>query len=184
MQQQDQPDYNNKNYGYNNDYKDKRISYNNSYGDTKKYSTYPTKDKKYVCQRGQFEDFCVESVEFCKLKIPQESPGPQGQQGPPGPQGPMEPLGEPVPQDLNQINPTSIYKVGASATASTEVTGDATSTAMWDQGDSALSRSYGITNTPVFVGSYGIANTPFFVTDRISETRDGWVTTKWAFYGK
>ena len=153
-------------------------------GILKSIVTYPTKDKKYVCQRGQFEDFCVESVEFCKLKIPQESPGPQGQQGPPGPQGPMEPLGEPVPQDLNQINPTSIYKVDTSATASTEVTGDATYTAMCDQGDSALSRSYGITNTPVFVGSYGITNTPFFVTDCISETRDGWVTTKWAFYGK
>ena len=37
MQQQDQPDYNNKDYGYDNDYKDKRISYNNSYEDTKKY---------------------------------------------------------------------------------------------------------------------------------------------------
>jgi hypothetical protein len=61
MQQQYHPDYNNKNYGYNNDYKDIRISYNNSYADTKKYSTYPTKDKKYVCQRGQFEGFCVES---------------------------------------------------------------------------------------------------------------------------
>ena len=123
------------------------------------------KDKKYVCQRGQFEGFYVESVEFCKLKIAQGSPGLQGQQGPPGPQGPMEPPGEPVPQDPNQINPTSIYEVGASATASTEGTGEATSTAMCDQGDSALS------------GSYGIANTPVFVTDLISETRDGWVTT-------
>ena len=119
------------------------------------------KDKKYVCQRGQFEGFYVESVEFCKLKIAQGSPGLQGQQGPPGPQGPMEPPGEPVPQDPNQINPTSIYEVGASATASTEGTGEATSTAMCDQGDSALS------------GSYGIANTPVFVTDLISETRDG-----------
>ena len=161
MQQQDQPDYNNKNYDYDNDYKDKRISYNTSYEDTKKYSTYSTKDKKYVCQRGQFEGFYVESVEFCKLKIAQGSPGLQGQQGPPGPQGPMEPPGEPVPQDPNQINPTSIYEVGASATASTEGTGEATSTAMCDQGDSALS------------GSYGIANTPVFVTDLISETRDG-----------
>ena len=53
----------------------------------------------------------------------------------------MEPLGEPVPQDPNQINPTSIYKVGGSATASNEVTGDATSTVMCDQGDSALSGS-------------------------------------------
>ena len=48
---------------------------------------------------------------------------------------------------------------------STEGTGEATSSAICDQGDSALS------------GSYGIANTTDFVTDRISETRDGWVTT-------
>jgi hypothetical protein len=63
----------------------------------------------------------------------------------------MEPLGKPVPQDPNQINPTSIYKVGASATASTEVTENATSTAMCDQEDSALSGNYGITNTPVLL---------------------------------
>ena len=76
MQQQDeQSGYNNNNYGYDNDYKDKIISYNTSYEDSKKYSTYPTKDKKYVCQTGQFQGFSVESVEFCKLKIPQ---GPQG----------------------------------------------------------------------------------------------------------
>ncbi len=43
--------YNN-NYGYDNN---KQISYNNSYEDMKKYSTYPTKDKKYVCQTGQFQ---------------------------------------------------------------------------------------------------------------------------------
>ena len=52
-----------------NDYKDKTISYNTSYEDTKKYRTYPTEDKKYVCQTGQFQGFYVESVEFCKLKI-------------------------------------------------------------------------------------------------------------------
>ena len=32
----------------------KQISYNNSYEDMKKYSTYQTKDKKYVCQTGQY----------------------------------------------------------------------------------------------------------------------------------
>ena len=79
--------YNN-NYGYDDT---KQISYNNSYEDMKKYSTYPTKDKKYVCQTGQFQGFFVESVEFCKLKIaqgPQGIPGPTGPQGIPGPQGP------------------------------------------------------------------------------------------------
>ena len=70
-----------------------------SYEDMKKYSTYPTKDKKYVCQTGQFEGFYVESVEFCKLKIPQGPPGPigppgaTGATGPQGPQGIQGPIG-------------------------------------------------------------------------------------------
>lgn len=49
--QQHQSNYDNTNYGYDNDYKDKRFSYNTSYEDTKKYNTYPTKDKKYVYQK-------------------------------------------------------------------------------------------------------------------------------------
>jgi hypothetical protein len=52
-------------------------SHNNSYEDTKKYGTYPTKDKKYVCQRGQSECFHVGSVEFCRLKIAQGTSWPQ-----------------------------------------------------------------------------------------------------------
>ena len=48
--------------------------YDNYYEDNS-YSKYPTKDKKYVCQTGQFKGFFVESVEFCKLKITQGSPG-------------------------------------------------------------------------------------------------------------
>ena len=55
------------NYGYDNN---KKISYSDSYEDMKTYSTYPTKDKKYVCQTGQFQGFYVESVEFCELKLP------------------------------------------------------------------------------------------------------------------
>ena len=66
-QPQQQPSYDN-NYGYDNN---KKISYSDSYEDMKTYSTYPTKDKKYVCQTGQFKGFFVESVEFCKLEIPQ-----------------------------------------------------------------------------------------------------------------
>ena len=64
---QQQPSYNDNNYGYDNN---KKISYSDSYEDMKTYSTYPTKDKKYVCQTGQFKGFFVESVEFCKLEIP------------------------------------------------------------------------------------------------------------------
>ena len=83
QQLQSSYDYNN-NYGYDDT---KKISYNNSYEDMKKYSTYPTKDKKYVCQTGQFKGFFVESVEFCKLQIAGGSPGPTGATGPQGLQG-------------------------------------------------------------------------------------------------
>jgi len=95
---QQQSSYDNK---YN--YDEKKISYNESYEDMKKYSTYPTKDKKYVCQTGQFQGFFVESVEFCKLKIPQ---GPQGIPGPTGPQGIP---GSQGPSGLSTINSTNLY---------------------------------------------------------------------------
>ena len=78
---------NNNNYDYDDT---KKISYNDSYEDMKKYSTYPTKDKKYVCQTGQFKGFFVESVEFCKLKIAEGPPGPTGATGPQGLQGPIQ----------------------------------------------------------------------------------------------
>ena len=124
MQQQDeQLGNNNNNYGYdNNDYKDKTISYNTSYEDSKKYSTYPTKDNKYVCQTGQFQGFYVESVEFCKLKIPQGPQGPTGATGATGPQGPpgatgatgltgsqgiQGPIGPQGPSGITELNDTS-----------------------------------------------------------------------------
>ena len=49
---QEQSSYDNNNYGYDDT---KKISYNDSYEDMKTYSTYPTKDIKYVCQTGQFK---------------------------------------------------------------------------------------------------------------------------------
>jgi hypothetical protein len=102
-QQQQQSSYdNNNNYGYDDT---KQISYNNSYEDMKKYSTYPTKDKKYVCQTGQFQGFYVESVEFCKLKITQGPAGPQGIPGVPGAIGPPGPAGP------NELNSTSFYTI-------------------------------------------------------------------------
>jgi hypothetical protein len=101
QQQQSSYDYNT-NYGYDDT---KQISYNNSYEDMKKYSTYPTKDKKYVCQTGQFQGFYVESVEFCKLKIAQGPAGPQGIPGIPGAIGPQGPAGP------NELNSTSFYTV-------------------------------------------------------------------------
>src|SRR5215212_786552 len=87
MKQYQQSSYDNNNYNYGYD-DTKKISYNDSYEDMKTYSTYPTKDKKYVCQTGQFKGFFVESVEFCKLKIAQGPPGATGPQGIQGLQGP------------------------------------------------------------------------------------------------
>jgi hypothetical protein len=98
-----QPSSYENNYGY--DENNKQISYNDSYEDMKKYSTYPTKDKKYVCQTGQFQGFYVESVEFCKLKIAQGPAGPQGIPGIPGAIGPQGPAGP------NELNSTSFYTV-------------------------------------------------------------------------
>ena len=97
-----QPSYNN-NYDYDDT---KQISYNDSYEDMKKYSTYPTEDKKYVCQTGQFKGFFVESVEFCKLKIPQGPPGPIGPTGASGQQGPKGDKG-----DTGQIGPQGIQGI-------------------------------------------------------------------------
>jgi hypothetical protein len=131
MKQQEQSSYdNNNNYGYDDT---KKISYDTSYEDMKTYSTYPTKDKKYVCQKGQFEGFFVESVEFCKLKIP------AGPQGPPGPTGPEGPPG--------QINFTNTYLVvGPGANITSEVPSRAFSVAFCDPGDIVLEGGGGVAN--------------------------------------
>jgi hypothetical protein len=77
------------NYGYEDDY-----SYDS-------YSTYPTDDKPYECQKGPFEGFFVGSVEFCDAKHKfdndrkdhRDRDNSTGTQGPPGPQGPQGPPG-------------------------------------------------------------------------------------------
>jgi hypothetical protein len=107
-QRQSSYDNNNNNNNYDS-YDTKKISsYNNSYEDMKKYSTYPTNAKKYVCQTGQFQGFFVESVEFCKLKIAEGRPGPAGPQGIPGVPGA---IGPPGPAGPNELNSTSFYTI-------------------------------------------------------------------------
>ena len=100
-------------YGYQDDY-----SYNNSYSDSSyggdSYSSYPTDDKPYECQKGPLEGFFTSSVEYClnakfddrkdhnrdNNKIgPQGPQGPQGIQGPPGANSTV-----PGPQGLPGIN--------------------------------------------------------------------------------
>ena len=149
MQQQEQQSAsNNNNYGYDNDYKDKKISYDTSYEDMKTYSTYPTKDKKYVCQRGQFEGFYVESVEFCKLKIaagPAGPAGPQGKQGIQGIQGPIGPNGTQGPPGPNQINQTLLYPIFGPIDGTTTAPGDiAVSSAICDIEDVALQGQFAL----------------------------------------
>ena len=120
---QPQSSYDNNNYGYDDT---KQISYSDSYEDMKKYSTYPTKDKKYVCQTGQFQGFYVESVEFCKLKIAQGPAGPQGIPGIPGAIGPQGPAGP------NELNSTSFYTILGDFTSEFSI-------AFCNSGDTAIS---------------------------------------------
>ena len=89
-----------------------------SYDDSSYYSQYPTDDKKYECQTGQFEGFFVGSVEFCKFNKfdkddrkdvrdnrtgTQGPPGPSGSQGPAGPIGTTGATGPPGPQGIQGI---------------------------------------------------------------------------------
>src|SRR5687767_12592494 len=78
--------------------------YNDNYYEERKYSKYPTDDKKYECRTGPFEGFFVSSVEFCKhVKFDDRkdhnrdnttgTQGPQGPQGPPGANGAQGPPG-------------------------------------------------------------------------------------------
>jgi collagen triple helix repeat protein/thrombospondin type 3 repeat protein len=61
------------------------------------YSTYPTENNKYECQKGPLEGFFVSSVEFCKhVKFDDrkdDRDNKTGTQGPPGPVGPAGPQG-------------------------------------------------------------------------------------------
>ena len=124
-------------YGYDNSYDDKQqydTSYDiNSYNVDNAYSKYPTKDKKYECQKGQFEGFFVSSVEFCKLKIREGPAGPQGPQGPQGPAG--------------QINFTNTYRVvGPGATITSETPSRAFSVSLCDTGDIVLEGGGSVAN--------------------------------------
>lgn len=61
------------------------------------------KTRNMSVKKGQFEGFYVESVGFCKLKIAQGRPGPQGIQGRQSPIGPNGTQGRPGPQGQSVI---------------------------------------------------------------------------------
>jgi len=157
-QQQSSYDYNN-NYGYDDT---KQISYSDSYEDMKTYSTYPTKDKKYVCQTGQFQGFYVESVEFCKLKIAQGPAGPQGIPGIPGAIGPQGPSGP------NELNSTSFYTILGDFTSEFSI-------AFCNSGDTAISGGH-------HVNASITDNVNIDVSEKVP-TGEGWQTEIFDFGG-
>ena len=143
-------------YDNNYNYDDKKISYSDSYEDMKKYSTYPTNDKKYVCQTGQFQGFFVESVKFCKLTIPQGPSGPTGATGATGPEGPQGiqgihgltgATGATWPEGITTLNSTNLYSI---VSFNFVLNGQANSTgASCDDGDALLNGGYsGSTSEP------------------------------------
>ena len=158
-QYQQSSDDNTNNYGYDDT---KKISYNDSYEDMKKYSTYPTKDKKYVCQTGQFKGFFVESVEFCKLKIAQGPAGPQGIPGIPGAIGPQGPAGP------NELNSTSFYTILGDFTSEFSI-------AFCNSGDTAISGGHRVNATVT-------ENVNIDLSEKLP-TGDGWETIIFDFGG-
>jgi hypothetical protein len=140
---QQQFSYENTNDGYDDNQK---ISYNNNdYEDMDKYSTYPTKDKKYVCQTGQFEGFFVKSLEFCNLEIPA---GPQGPEGPPG-----------------QINFTNTYLVVGPGASTGENVSRAFSVSFCDPGDIVLEGGGGVASFT----DEGLGNVKLLIREPVDE---------------
>jgi len=143
MEQKQQSSYdNNYNDGYDNNQK---IPYNNNYDDTNKYSTYPTKDKKFVCQTGQFEGFFVASLEFCNLEIPA---GPQGPEGPPG-----------------QINFTNTYLVVGPGASTGENASRTFSVSFCDPGDIVLEGGGGVASFT----DEGLGNVKLLIRETVDE---------------
>ena len=140
--EQQQSSYDNNNDGYDNNQK---IPYKNNYDDTNKYSKYPTKDKKYVCQTGQFEGFFVASLEFCKLEIPT---GPQGPEGPPG-----------------QINFTNTYLVVGPGASTGENASRAFSVSFCDAGDIVLEGGGGVASFT----DEGLSNVKLLIRETVDE---------------
>ena len=130
------------------------------------YSTYPTEINKYECQKGPFEGFFVDSVEFCKFKFDKDDSkrdNRTGTQGPPGPQGPIGPqgiqgttgangtqgppgaTGTQGPPGITQLNATNIYsKPGEVVTNGNLPTSLGTSQAPCDAGDVAIGGNFQI----------------------------------------
>jgi hypothetical protein len=145
------------------------------------YSQYPTDDKKYECRTGPFEGFFVSSVEFCKhVKFDDRkdhkvrdnrtgTQGPPGPQGPPGAtgatgpqgiqgiQGPIGPNGTQGPAGINVINGSNLYPVAGNIVTVNNTVGFATSSAICDDGDIAITGSFTINPVaPLSLGTYDV----------------------------
>jgi hypothetical protein len=131
-----------------------------NYGDS--YSQYPTDDKKYECRTGPLEGFFVSSVEFCKhVKFDKDNDrkdsnqtgtqgpaGPAGAQGIQGIQGPIGPNGTqgiqglPGPAGISVINASNYYPVIGNTDEVNNTPDTASSEAICDDGDIAISGSF------------------------------------------
>ena len=152
----------------------------NYYGDSG-YSKYPTDDKKYECRTGPFEGFFVSSVEFCKFnKFDKDDrerdnnnrTGTQGPPGPAGPQGiqgllgsngatgatgPQGIQGIQGPAGINVINASNYYPVIGNTDVVNNTGDSASSEAVCDDGDIAISGSFQInTAVPTSIGTYDV----------------------------
>ena len=116
----------------------------NNYDDSN-YSSYPTKEKKYECQKGVFEGFFVSSVELCKNVLVNRddgngtavTQGPQGSEGTTGPQG---------LSGHNIINGSNLYyNLGNVSTTDSMQSTTGNSVAVCDTNDIAIGGNYNVT---------------------------------------
>jgi len=122
--------------------KDDDDDYNNY--DDSNYSSVPTKEKKYECQKGVFEGFFVSSVELCKNISANRGDG----NGTAGTQGPQGSEGIAGPQDLSGliINGSNLYyNLGNVSTTDSMQSTIGNSVAVCDTDDIAIGGNYNVT---------------------------------------
>jgi hypothetical protein len=116
----------------------------NNYDDSN-YSSVPTKEKKYECQKGVFEGFFVSSVELCKnVSVKRgDGNGTVGTQGPKGSEGTAGPQGL---SGLNIINGSNLYyNLGNVSTTDSMQSTIGNSVAVCDTDDIAIGGNYNVT---------------------------------------
>ena len=116
----------------------------NNYDDSN-YSSVPTKEKKYECQKGVFEGFFVSSVELCKNVSVKRGDG-SGTVGTQGPKGSEGTAGHQGLSGLNIINGSNLYyNLGNVSTTDSMQSTIGNSVAVCDTDDIAIGGNYNVT---------------------------------------